>query len=111
MLDISFAHFSDLNPMFQDVIARHRRPPYFEMFKVLDTDDGELEYETFGMIRSMPKFETESFKTISFFANDVVKKWMRLGVDAWRLDVANEISDNMLDISNMLSKMKRKRLM
>ena len=97
MLDISFIHCSDLNPMFQDVIARHRRSPYFEIFKVLETDDGELEYETFGMIRSMPKFETESFKTISFFANDVVKKWMRLGVDAWRLDVANEISDNMLD--------------
>ena len=97
MLDISFIHCSDLNPMFQDVIARHRRSPYFEIFKVLETDDGELEYETFGMIRLMPKFETESFKTISFFANDVVKKWMRLGVDAWRLDVANEISDNMLD--------------
>lgn len=45
----------------------------------------------------MPKFETESFKTISFFANDVIKKWMRLRVDAWRLDIANEISDHMLD--------------
>lgn len=111
MLDISFTHCSDLNPMFQDVIARYRKSPYFEMLKVLETDDGELKYETFRMICSIPKFATESFKTISFIANDFVKKWMRLGVDAWRLDVANEISDNMLDISNMLSKMKRKRLM
>lgn len=111
MLDVSFTHCSDLNPMVQDVIARHRKLPYFEMFEVLETDDRELEYETFRMICSIPKFATESFKTISFIANDFVKKWMRLGVDAWRLDVANEISDNMLDISNMLSKMKRKRLM
>lgn len=97
MLDVTFTHCSDLNPMVQDVIARHRKSPYFEMFEVLETDDGELEYETFRMICSIPKFATESFKTISFIANDFVKKWMRLGVDAWRLDVANEISDNMLD--------------
>lgn len=74
MLDISFTHCSDLNPMFRDVIEKQEKSPYFDMFKVLETEDGQLEYETFGMIRSMPKFETESFKTISFFANDVIKK-------------------------------------
>lgn len=97
MLDISLTHCSDLNSMFQDVIEKHKKSPYFDMFKVVETEDGQLEYETFGMIRSIPKFEAESFKTISFFTNDVIKKWMRLGVDAWRLDVANKIFDHMLD--------------
>ena len=95
MLDISFTHCSDQNPMFRDVISKGKDSPFFQMFKVTTGENG-LEYECFGMIKSMPKFETESFRTITYFANEVVKKWMGLGVDAWRLDVANEISDNML---------------
>lgn len=96
MLDISFTHCSDKNPMFQDIIEKGVDSKYFRMFKVMADADGDLEYECFGMIKSMPKFETESFKTITYFANNVIKKWMKLGVDAWRLDVANEISDDML---------------
>lgn len=97
MLDISFTHCSDLNPMFQDVLNKRKDSLYYPMFKVNETNDHQIEYECFGMIKSMPKFETENFKTITYFANDVIKKWMRLGVDCWRLDVANEISDNMLN--------------
>ena len=96
MLDISFTHCSDRNPMFQDIIEKKEESEYYSMFKT-SLRNGELEYECFGMIRSMPKFETESFKTITYFANEVVKKWMDLGADAWRLDVANEISDSMLE--------------
>ena len=96
MLDISFTHCSDHNEMFIDVISKGDKSRYFPMFKVNSGKDG-LEYECFGMIKSMPKFETESFQTITYFANKVVKKWMGLGVDAWRLDVANEISDSMLE--------------
>ena len=96
MLDISFTHCSDENAMFRDVVEKHEKSEYFRMFKANVNEDGELEYECFGMIKSMPKFETECFGTIDYFANKVVKKWMNLGVDAWRLDVANEISDSML---------------
>ena len=97
MLDVSFTHCSDKNPMFCDVIEKGKNSKYFRMFKATIDTNGELEYECFGMIKSMPKFETEDFTTIEYFANDVVKKWMKLGVDAWRLDVANEISDDMLE--------------
>ena len=96
MLDISFTHCSDENPMFRDVVEKREKSLYYQMFKVSVDESGELTYECFGMIRSMPKFETEAFKTITYFANVVIRKWMRLGVDAWRLDVANEISDHML---------------
>ena len=96
MLDISFTHCSDQNEMFKDIITNGERSRYFPMFKITSGKDG-LEYECFGMIKSMPKFETESFQTITYFANNVIKKWMKLGVDAWRLDVANEISDSMLE--------------
>lgn len=96
MLDISFTHCSDKNQMFQDVIQKKKASKYYQMFKVDIGANGALEYECFGMIKSMPKFETESLKTSDYFSNKVVKKWMNFGVDAWRLDVANEISDSML---------------
>ena len=96
MLDISFTHCSDENPMFEDVLKNKKRSRYFKMFKATVDENGGLEYECFGMIKSMPKFETEEMSVITYFANKVVKKWMSLGVDAWRLDVANEISDSML---------------
>lgn len=108
MLDISFTHCSDKNPMFQDVIQKGKASKYYRMFKVDVGEDGSLEYECFGMIKSMPKFETESFQTIDYFSNKVVKKWMNLGVDAWRLDVANEISDSMLsDVKHTVQDMKQ----
>lgn len=97
MLDISFTHCSDKNPMFRDVVEKGKESRYYSMFKADVDESGNLEYECFGMIRSMPKFETENAKTITYFANKVVKKWMKAGVDAWRLDVANEISDRMLE--------------
>ena len=97
MLDISFTHCSDKNFMFQDVIKQREKSKYFSMFKVDTDEDGELQYECFGMIKSMPKFETENTKTIVYFANEVIAKWMNIGVDAWRIDVANEISDRMLE--------------
>ena len=96
MLDISFTHCSDENEMFKDAIEKRKKSEYWPMFKIEEDKHGDLRYEMFGMIRSMPKFETENFKTADYFINKVVKKWMELGVDAWRLDVANEISDGML---------------
>lgn len=96
MLDISFTHCSDENEMFKDAIEKRKQSEYWPMFKIEEDKQGHLRYEMFGMIRSMPKFETENFKTADYFINKVVKKWMELGVDAWRLDVANEISDGML---------------
>ena len=96
MLDISFTHCSDENEMFKDAIEKRKKSEYWPMFKIEEDKQGHLRYEMFGMIRSMPKFETENFKTADYFINKVVKKWMELGVDAWRLDVANEISDGML---------------
>ena len=96
MLDISFTHCSDENEMFKDAIEKRKQSEYWPMFKIEEDKHGHLRYEMFGMIRSMPKFETENFKTADYFINKVVKKWMELGVDAWRLDVANEISDGML---------------
>ena len=106
MLDISVTHCSDANPMFQDVVEHHQKSPYFPMFKV-SYKNKKLSYECFGTIRSMPKFETENEMTVAYF-DEVINFWMSLGVDAWRLDVADEISDTMLKAIRKIVKKKKK---
>lgn len=96
MLDLSVTHCSSLNPMFLDVIKNKDKSEYFKWFKVILDNDGNLLYETFGSNVEMPKFQTELFEVRKYFAAWVIRKWMVSGVDAWRLDVANEISDLML---------------
>lgn len=73
MLDISFTHCSDENEMFKDAIEKRKKSEYWPMFKIEEDKQGDLRYEMFGMIRSMPKFETENFKTSDYFINKVVK--------------------------------------
>lgn len=71
MLDISFTHCSDENEMFKDAIEKRKQSEYWPMFKIEEDKHGHLRYEMFGMIRSMPKFETENFKTADYFINKV----------------------------------------
>ena len=96
MLDISFTHCSNENKMFKDVLEKGEESKYWNYFKVDRNKEGSLIYETFGMMKHMPKFETGNFQVIDYFCNEVVSKWMKLGIDAWRLDVANEINDRFL---------------
>ncbi len=96
MLDLSVTHCSSKNPMFLDVIKNKDKSEYFKWFKAILDNDGNLLYETFGSNVEMPKFQTELFEVRKYFAAWVIRKWMVSGVDCWRLDVANEISDSML---------------
>ena len=98
MLDISFTHCSSLNRLWLDVKEKGKKSQYYDWFRIYDdkANGGALNYETFGFQQDMPKFNTECFELIEFFANKVIKYWMhKAGVDAWRIDVANEISDEM----------------
>ena len=96
MLDLSVTHCSSQNPMFLDVIKNKDKSEYFKWFKAILDNDGNLLYETFGSNVEMPKFQTELFEVRKYFSAWVIRKWMVSGVDSWRLDVANEISDSML---------------
>ena len=96
MLDISLTHCSSQNLFWQDVLKNGKNSPYYQWFRVIH--QGEcMEYETFAFEKSMPKFNTEKFELIVYFMNHVINYWMHnAGIDAWRIDVANEISDRML---------------
>ena len=98
MLDISFTHCSRQNIIWQDVEKNGKSSKYYHWFRIdsQQKSDKSLKYETFAFERDMPKFNTENDDLIKFFAHQVIEFWMKkAGVDAWRIDVANEISDKM----------------
>ena len=106
MLDAVFNHMSFYNEIFQDVIKNKKKSKYFDWFYIEDTENFEdainynyahhkkkYVYETFAYEPLMPKINTENEEVINYFKN-VVKYWTELGIDAWRFDVANELSHN-----------------
>lgn len=101
MLDAVFNHVGYLSPMWQDVLKNKEKSRYkdwfcireFPIFKngVEDLTWENLNYETFGRIATMPKLNTEN-NEVSDYLLKVAKFWVEeMEIDAWRLDVANEV--------------------
>lgn len=107
MLDGVFNHAGFFHPYFQDVSKNNSNSQYYDAFKIkawpavnFDYTDfkifidnsKELNYETFATTAYMPKWNFES-ETTQKYLLDVVKYWIKeCNIDAWRLDVSNEIS-------------------
>jgi glycosidase len=107
MLDGVFNHASDRHPFFQDVKARGERSPYRDWFlihdfKVLMTEPAEAltpermkkapPYECFAYAACMPKWNTE-LPAVQDYLIGAAEQWTRvLNLDAWRLDVPDEVS-------------------
>lgn len=96
VLDAVFNHCGDEFPQFQDVIEKGKDSSYWDWFHVKDfpvTAD-PLNYETFGFVPSMPKFNTANKEVMDYLLK-VAKYWIEeCDIDGWRLDVANEIDHN-----------------
>lgn len=95
MLDAVFNHAGKDFAPFVDVLEKGAESAYADWFHVrefpLRVVDGVPTYDTFGFEPIMPKLNTE---------NDEVKKYLlkaarywieEIGIDGWRLDVANEV--------------------
>lgn len=101
MLDAVFNHCGFYAHEFQDVIENGEKSVYkdwfhIKKFPVFDADEGfgvskSLNYDTFAFTPMMPKLNTEN-ETVKSMLLDAVKYWtIKLGIDGWRLDVANEV--------------------
>ena len=56
-------------------------------------------YESWWGVKDLPKLNTQNPKVQSFLykdQNSVIRKWSKLGLGGWRLDVADELSDDVL---------------
>lgn len=102
MLDAVFNHAGFYSKQWQDVLQNEEKSKYKDWFYIKKfpvkeclmkdvIDDKNLYYETFGTVPSMPKLNTENPETREFLL-EVGRYWVReFDIDAWRLDVANEV--------------------
>ncbi|MCH5161481.1 MAG: glycoside hydrolase family 13 protein [Clostridiales bacterium] len=102
MLDGVFNHCSAANPMFVDVREKGRASEYYDWF-LIDGDKPQAEmdgwkclscnYQTFAnKVAYMPKLNCDNVK-VREFVKDVTVHWMKeFNIDAWRLDVADDIA-------------------
>ncbi|WP_090819771.1 alpha-glycosidase [Paenibacillus sp. yr247] len=95
LLDAVFNHCGETFPPFVDVMEKGAASPYSDWFHVKDwtlrTQDGIPTYETFAFEPIMPKLNTENAEVKAYLL-EVAEFWIKdIGIDGWRLDVANEV--------------------
>ncbi len=54
------------------------------------------DYESWWGIKILPRINSSNPDFQNFINNSVVEKWMKMGVFGWRLDVADELSEDFL---------------
>ncbi len=80
---------------FRDVVEKGELSKYKDWFHVkefpLTVKDGRPTYDCFAFEKHMPKLNTEN-KEVREYLFEVARYWIQdIGVDGWRLDVANEV--------------------
>ncbi|WEK55170.1 MAG: glycoside hydrolase family 13 protein [Candidatus Cohnella colombiensis] len=95
VLDAVFNHAGDQSAEFQDVVAHGENSRYKDWFHIASfpiVQSPIPNYEAFGMnTPSMPKLNTRNPEVIEYLIA-VAKYWIHeVGIDGWRLDVANEV--------------------
>lgn len=104
ILDGVFNHCSAHNRMFADVRANGKRSEFYDWFIIkgdvpqfnMSGGRPDCNYETFAWNAAyMPKLNCDNGK-VRAFAADVAAHWIKkFGVDAWRLDVGDDVSIEM----------------
>jgi alpha-glucosidase len=76
--------------------AKNPDSPYFEWFKFIDYP---FDYKSWWGIKDLPEIDkdNDSFREFIYGEeNSVLTKWNDLGIDGWRLDVADELPDSFI---------------
>ncbi len=73
-----------------------QKSPYFSWFKFKNWPD---DYDAWWGVPTLPETLEENGDFLEFITgeNGVIRHWLRLGADGWRLDVADELPDVFLD--------------
>jgi cyclomaltodextrinase len=95
LLDAVFNHSGKTFPPFVDAQKHGQQSKYADWFYVrewpLQVVDGVPTYETFAFEPLMPKLNTEH-PEVKQYLFEVARYWIEeIGIDGWRLDVANEV--------------------
>ena len=76
--------------------AKNPDSPYFDWFKF---ENYPFEYKSWWGIKDLPEIDkdNDSFRNFIYGEkNSVLAKWNALGIDGWRLDVADELPDSFI---------------
>ena len=102
MLDAVFNHMGDFSMQWQDVVKNGEKSRFADWFHIKKfpvsykkTTNNEfatdITYEVFANTPHMPKINTANPEVIDYLLN-IATYWIKqFDIDAWRLDVANEI--------------------
>ncbi|WZL79299.1 glycoside hydrolase family 13 protein [Eubacteriales bacterium mix99] len=102
MLDAVFNHIGDRSPQWKDVLKNGADSRYADWFHVNEfpatyqEEEGvdiasHLTYDTFAFTPHMPKLNTANPEVQEYLLS-IARFWIeKYDIDAWRLDVANEI--------------------
>lgn len=96
ILDGVFNHCGHTFPPFVDLLENGQSSRYADWFHVREWPPQVIDniptYDTFAFEPIMPKFNTENPEVKEYLLN-VGRYWIEeIGIDGWRLDVANEVS-------------------
>ncbi|MNO19933.1 Cyclomaltodextrinase [compost metagenome] len=96
LLDGVFNHCGHTFPPFKDLLVNGRASRYAGWFHVREwppqVNEGIPTYDTFAFEPIMPKLNTANPEVKEYLLN-AGRYWIQeIGVDGWRLDVANEVS-------------------
>lgn len=102
MLDAVFNHIGSSSMQWQDVVKNGKNSKYIDWFyidKFPLTDESKvgrhskevLNYRAFSFSKKLPKLNTENPEVIEYLL-EAGRYWVKnFDIDAWRLDVANEV--------------------
>ncbi|MDE7329794.1 MAG: alpha amylase N-terminal ig-like domain-containing protein, partial [Clostridia bacterium] len=96
IIDTVFNHCDCGHEIFKDVAAKGKRSPYYDWF-FIDGDYPDPQkgnYARFADCKYMPKWNTNNPETRRYLI-DIALKYLGMGFDGLRLDVADEISHEM----------------
>ena len=111
MLDGVYNHCGYDSPIWQDVLENGRKSKFCEWFFIYDYDVLQTEncrnlpsdrmkknppYESFAFAANMPKWNTANPETARYLIETAVYWTKQLQVDAWRLDVPDEVDREFL---------------
>jgi glycosidase len=99
MLDAVFNHTGNTHPFWQDVLANQEKSRYRDYFhiqrfpvKEFPDSSRDLGFDAFAFAPRHPKWNTEHPAARQYLL-DAAAYWIaECDIDAWRLDVANEVS-------------------
>lgn len=80
--------------------------PYFPWYSFKNYPD---DYESWWGIKILPRVKSDepSYREFLFGEGGVIRKYMRMGIGGWRLDVADELSDDFLSCLSAAARSER----